>query len=606
MIFISHPIFLTIHAVLAFFCVRHALLKKRSSRAAFGWIILVISVPIVGAGIYLIFGLNRVWNRSRKLTMAVRSELGPFDALEWDSPADEAEAKAAFTEHEWRMLRAGRKIAKVPLRPGNLVKPLHNGEQAYPPMLEAIRNARSYVWLTTYIFETNEVGMEFVKELIKAHERRVDVRVIIDGVGELYFWPLAGKKLREAGVPLVRYLPPKVGQFMVNLRNHRKLLVVDDVVAFTGGMNIGGRHMVSDEKGSQVHDIHFLLEGPIIEDFKRVFHYDWVFGSFHDGRLPSRGGLDRLTSREDDETPRLPAPRTRSAIDLATAGDHARLASVVEATAAGEDAPLLEATTRAMEEQRRETAAHQAELLEKVRRSDAATVTRAKQIADGEKNNDYDAWYRLLKGSSAEEVSQLATSYSSALADDEKNSEHDAWCRLITGGPVEEVSQLETIYSSVLAAADRRILLVTPYFLPTEAIETSLVNAALRGVDVTVLVPEKTNQPLVHAAMFRSIGWMISRGVKVKMQRPPFAHTKLLLIDDRYVHVGSANMDPRSLRLNFELSVEIMDESLVQQLEAYYAPVLERARLLTNEELNARPWWKKVWYGFVWLFSPYL
>ena len=580
----------------------HALLYKRHSRAALGWISFIIFAPYLGVALYVLFGFNRVKTRSRKLSEGADDlrryvdEFRPEGDLQAEASLNYA--RSFFSEAQLSILRSGKALTNVPLSPNNRVRPLHNGEEAFPAMLEAIRSATSHVWLTTYIFETNPTGRSFIEALANAQRRGVDVRVILDGVGELYFWPLAGPELRKAGVTFARFLPPKLipPQIFANLRNHRKLLVVDSRIAFTGGMNIGGRHMAFDPNNpTPVQDLHFSLEGPIVRDFETMFLHDWVFSQRHDGnrdaQLPTGTLRERLQSRRDlrRRKRRLVEQAnytTRTAIRLATSASAEKLE--------GLDGPPVMPPLLAAEEKRtpppvEETTATPATLAPSQGEPSAASETPRAEEAQ-----------QTLATSTG--IAPVQTTFRFFT----EETVGDAWCRLIVDGPDHDLSKLETLVSSVLSSAQKRIVMFSPYFLPTESIESALVNAALRGVDVTVVIPEKTNQPLVHAAMFRMITWMLRRGVKVLMQPPPFAHTKLLIIDDAYVQMGSANMDPRSLRLNFELAVEVMDERLVETLMEYFQPVMDRSKPLTVEAVMERSILRRAFDGVAWLFSPYL
>src|SRR5262249_54904289 len=127
-------------------------------------------------------------------------------------------------------------VTGLPLVSGNTVEVLHNGDQTFPAMLDAIRAATKRVFLSTYIFDAGPVGQKFAAALGDAAARGVDVRVAIDGVGALYSWPRAGAMLSQRGVRVARFLPPRLvpPSFSVNLRNHRKILAVDGRVGFTG------------------------------------------------------------------------------------------------------------------------------------------------------------------------------------------------------------------------------------------------------------------------------------------------------------------------------------------------------------------------------------
>lgn len=565
------------HVVLIVPAVIHALLGKESSRSTFGWIGFILYAPLVGAGAYWIFGVNRVRTRSKKLSDQAKLERGVLEKIYPEHAAHAQhieEAREHFDDQDWTILQIGKALTKVPLSPNNRVLPLHNGEEAYPVMLDAIRRANVSVWMTTYIFETNAKGREFIDALVEAKDRGVDVRVILDGVGELYSFPPAGRILRRQGVRLARFLPPKIfpPQVFVNLRNHRKLLVVDGLTAFTGGMNIGGRHMAADPQNKDpVQDVHFMFRGPIVYDFARLFLDDWVYSARHDRR-------DEGTSLPDEKhakflRERRTLKRRKQGPQSADTGSvevsfprHIRRES--DSDGAIDGAMSFPVETAVLGD-RQAVASQVGEKLSALRQS-------------------------LLKKDPAD------------LLLTETNEEADAWCRLIKDGPDERLNKLETLLSSVISSAQKRVLVISPYFLPTTSITSALVNARLRGVQVEVVIPEETNQPLVHAAMFRSVRGLLEHGVKIWMQPPPFAHSKLIIVDDAYVLIGSANMDPRSLRLNFELGVEIMDPALVTRLMRYYAPIMAASKELTTETLDARPLHKRVFDSGVWLFSPYL
>lgn len=585
---------LAAHVVLVLTSASHALLNKESSRSTFGWIGFILYAPFFGALGYWLFGVNRVQTRSKKLSAQADIERGVLQRL-YPEHADHAqhaeEAREHFGAAEWRMLQIGKALTRVPLSPNNRVLPLHNGEEAYPVMLDAIRRAKVSVWMTTYIFDTDAKGLEFIQALVDAKDRGVDVRVIIDGVGELYGFPLAGTRLRRQGVKVARFLPPKLipPQVFVNLRNHRKLLVVDGIVAFSGGMNIGGRHMALDPNNKEpVQDVHFMFHGPIVYDFARLFLDDWIFSNRHDRR-------DRESLPNEEQARFL---RERRMLKRRKTGPQTSDTGSVEVSfprhirrPKDANAPLPSDAVTAS------PSVPEPAAVEGVPKGEAALVpvigddhAVAAQVSD-----KLTRMRRQLLKKAPEGIHALAA-----------EEDADAWCRLIKDGPDERLNKLETLLSSVISSARHRVLVISPYFLPTTSIESALINARLRGVKVEVVIPEESNEPLVHAAMYRSVRGLLERDVKIWMQPPPFAHSKIIIVDDSYVLIGSANMDPRSLRLNFELGVEIMDPALVTRLMRYYAPIMDASAPLTIEKLDARGFHRKMFDSVVWLFSPYL
>jgi cardiolipin synthase len=249
----------------------HALLSKRDPRAALGWIAVCLMFPAAGPVLYFLFGINRIRTRARKLQLSPGAP--PPRALSAPDSTGELTYKDVAAEYR-QLARISDAITGRPLVRGNSVELLHSGEQAYPSMLAAIGAAERSVYLATYIFESNQTGLRFVGALAAAKARGVRVRVLVDGIGELYSLPRIGTVLRKQSVPAARFLPPRLlpPAVHINLRNHRKLLVVDGRIGFTGGMNIGDRHLADHgDNPGRVVDAHFRLEGPIVGQMERVF-----------------------------------------------------------------------------------------------------------------------------------------------------------------------------------------------------------------------------------------------------------------------------------------------------------------------------------------------
>lgn len=463
---------LVLAVVASTLAVIHALLNKRDPRAALGWVAVCVVSPFVGPILYYVFGINRVRIRARRLEQSA-----PYRLARRGSGV--ASDDAAIPANLAGLAQAADTLAAVPLVYGNTVRVLHNGEQAYPAMLAAIDAATRYIYLTTYIFETDATGREFIDALGRAAERGVDVRVLIDGIGDFYAWPRrrAGRRLRRRGVRVGRFLAPRLlpPALRANLRNHRKILIVDGGTAFTGGMNIAGRHCVTRERRKRVADIHFALRGPVVEQMEAVFATDWAF----------------VTGQSIDVSPSSEAP--------------------------GEVA-----------------------------------------------------------------------------------------CRVVDDGPTEDTDRLAMLLVAAVASAQQRVLIMTPYFLPSPALVGALQSAALRGLDVSVVLPARNNLLYVHWASRHGLHELMARGVKIYYQPPPFNHSKLFVIDDGYAVIGSANIDPRSLRLNFELAVEIYHRATVAILANHVAATVGRSRHYTHEDLDARRLPARLRDAVLWLFTPYL
>lgn len=454
----------------------HALLFKRDPRSALGWIVTSLTLPLVGPLLYWMMGINLINRRARQWLESGRRLTGWANFPE--RSGEEAGALPSWGEHLSEIRTLGDRVTRYPLLPGNRIVPLRNGENAYPAMLAAIEGAGHSVHLSTYIFDGDRTGRCFTEALKDAANRGVAVRVIVDSLGEKYSRPTARRLLKGSRVKVGRFLPLRQGGY-VNLRNHRKILVVDGRMAFTGGMNIGGRHMV--EGGvvkAPVADLHFMVEGPVVADLQRVFLGDWHF-----------------VTGEILDDPRLFPP-------LPPAG------------------PAL--------------------------------------------------------------------------------------VRAVADGPEKEFRKLQLLIMGALACARQRVWIMTPYFIPDRPLISALVTAALRGVEVTLVLPAKNNLPFVHWASRAYLWELLQHGIRVFYQPPPFVHTKLFLVDGVWSLIGSANLDPRSLRLNFELDLEVYDREFTELLERDFTATVALSRETTLAEVDDRPLAERLRDGAAKLFSPYL
>jgi len=459
-------------ALLAILSAGHALINKRDPRSALGWIMTCMALPLLGPLCYWGMGVNRIYSRARRW----QREAGPAHSRRMrERPQPPAPLPAEL--HYLKELRSlSDRVVSSGLRPGNRLVPLENGEGAYPAMLAAIEGSSSSVHLCTYIFDGDDTGKEFVRALARAADRGVEVRVIVDSLGEKYSRPRAKELLKGSAVQFRSFLPLRPGGYL-NLRNHRKILVVDGVLGFTGGMNLGGRHLVNGPP-PVVKDLHFQVEGPVVADLQRTFLDDWRF---------AKGG-------------ELSDPRF-----------------FPELPAAG-----------------------------------------------------------------------------SALV------------RAVSDGPDKEVRKLHWIVLGAISCARERVVIVTPYFIPDRGLIAALVTAALRGVEITMVLPEVNNLPFVQWAS-RSYLWeLLQQGVRIFSQPAPFVHTKFMVVDASWCLIGSANLDPRSLRLNFELDLEVYDLDFAKTLERQAAAAVRVAREITLAEVDGRRLPVKVRDGLAKLFSPYL
>jgi cardiolipin synthase A/B len=450
----------------------HVLLHKRDSRAATLWLGIIWFLPLFGPLLYLTFGFNRI--RRRAITLGVMTRLKAAGKV-----LDPPQLKA---EHLKTLAAVVQRIAKRPLTVGNKIEPLVNGDQAFPAMLQAIDAAESSISLCTYIFDNDQAGQKFIDALARAVQRGVEVRVLVDAAGSRYSWPPITWKLRHAKIPHAKFLPASIFTpwrvATINLRNHRKLLIADGCVAFTGGMNIRQGNLLSEKPKSPVQDLHFSVTGPVVAQLQEAFVSDWYFCT--------------------DE------------------------------------------------------------------------------ILKGKK------WFPSL------------------------NSTGEVIARAITDGPDADFEKLRLTLLAALADAQSSVQIITPYFIPDAALVTALNLAALRGVKVDIILPQKSNLAFVRWAS-RAMWWQVlEHGCRIWLTPPPFDHSKLMIVDGHWVLLGSANWDARSLRLNFELNVECYGREFADEMKKVIRAKMTSAREVTLAQADKRPLPAKLRDAIARLFSPYL
>jgi cardiolipin synthase len=182
----------------------------------------------------------------------------------------------------------------------------------------------------------------------------------------------------------------------------------------------------------------------------------------------------------------------------------------------------------------------------------------------------------------------------------------DSICRVVTGGPDGDVDKLLLIILNAVASAERQVQIMTPYFIPPLELVAALETAALRGVEVSLVLPRRSNLRYIDWATLHWIPALVRRGVRVHLQEPPFSHAKLFVIDGHYAQIGSVNVDTRSLRLSFEIAVEVYDRDFCGQLAAFIEQRARSATALTAQAVEAVTLPERIRNALCWLVSPYL
>jgi cardiolipin synthase len=371
-----------------------------------------------------------------------------------------------------------------PLLGGNKVDLLITGDEAFPRMMEAIAAARHHIHVQSFIIGNDPVGRRVMELLAEKARAGVRVRVLYDRFGStlavltgLFFRYRRTPNLRVAGWTMARLLKR---QFQMNLRNHRKVVIVDGNIAFTGGINVQVEHTTRGLK-PPIRDYHVALKGPIVSELQYTFLRDWYY-----------------ITEEDPE-------------HLLCVEHFPRLQPVG-------DVPI----------------------------------------------------------------------------------------RLINGGPASELDEICDSLFACLVSAKESILAVTPYLVPTADIIQALRNAALRGVDVRIVVPEKNNHFYAGWAGRAFYEELLASGVRVYERRPPFIHAKGLIIDDAVAMIGTANFDVRSLKLNYETNLMVYESDFINKLKQVMLEEIAMSRELNLTDWRNRPLTQKMKENACSLLTPIL
>jgi cardiolipin synthase len=275
---VHHYMLVAVPFLLALLGSGHALLYKRDSRGAALWVGFIWFAPLVGAILYFIFGVNRI----KRQALLLRGDLQHVRAS-LPTPVCSLEALAtslpAHASHLASLASTANTLATRPLLAGNQVDLLIDGDAAFPAKLDAIASARESITLSTYIFDRDEAGLAFARALGDAVRRGVAVRVLIDATGSRYSLPSILGTLRGERVRYARFLStfPIWQLVSLNLRNHRKIMVADGRIGFTGGMNLRVGSWRTKGPKHPVQDLHFRLAGPVVSHLQEVFADDWFF-----------------------------------------------------------------------------------------------------------------------------------------------------------------------------------------------------------------------------------------------------------------------------------------------------------------------------------------
>lgn len=432
------------------------LLQQRNPISSIAWILSLSFIPFAGLLIYHFFGPRKIdkqrMNRQQKRLFVRRQQKLWADKFEFTAVDDK------FAP----IVNLIRKTANMPPTYTTDYEIYSGGEATYTAIFKAIDEAKEYVLLEYYIFSPDQTGTALRDLLIKKLQAGLNVFLLVDGMGSLRLSRRFMKEFESVGGHLSYFhrLGIGVSSSLINFRNHRKIVICDGKIAFSGGVNISDTQDLRIDPAAY-HDVHMRFEGPIVDWFQTVFVEDWYYATRGDERL-----IHFLKEKSD---------------------------------------------------------------------------------------------LRLKK--QTEEVQ--------IISDELKVPPLSM--QLIPSGPDSDLAPILRVMVEAMHQAQERIYLTTPYLVPDQSALFALTSAALRGVDVKVLVPKKTDTYIVGKAAQSWYQDLMRCGIKVYTYMPRMLHTKTLIVDNDISFIGSTNFDYRSFYLNFELSVVSYGERINRSLcEEFY------------------------------------
>ncbi|TWT44913.1 Major cardiolipin synthase ClsA [Phycisphaerae bacterium RAS1] len=468
---------LTINYLAALGVVVSVLRRRKEPGSMVAWVFAAMLFPFLGPLAYWLFSADRVvWSARRRrrrvarIVHLIRERVERHTGVHRSDDALPADLR--------NIERMARHLARFPATPGNDVRVYDEANETYAAIEEALRTAQRHIHLEYYIWNADDTGRQFRDLLIEKARQGVEVRLLLDSVGCFGLSRRFLAPLRAAGAEVAWFMPlrPTSRRWSLHLRNHRKIVVVDGAVAFTGSQNIGDEYRGRLARLSPWYDTHLRVSGPAALFLQEVFVEDWYFA----------------TRRELSDDAYFPAPTEQ--------------------------------------------------------------------------------------GSS--------------------------WVQILPTGPDQPVNTLEQVVFATAAAATHTLRIATPYFVPHAALRTALTHACYRGVEVDIVVPTRTDAPLALWAGRSFYEEIVSAGAGVYEFDHGVLHSKTFTIDDRWCMIGSANMDARSFRLNFEISALIYDEQVARGLSDSIQIHCARSRRITLDGLRSTSLPQKLLEGGARLFSP--
>ncbi len=460
-----------LYALVALILILGLLVHGAKPSKTLAWILAILTVPVGGILFYWVLGRNR---RRKKLSVDKLILPGEPEPALASLPVDSLLIQ--------KVVRIAYNHTQLAPSQDNELCLLTDGKSTFEAIFQALEAATDHIHLQYYIFEEGELTQRLLELFKRKITQGVRVRLIYDVIGSFTLSSAYRRKLEKAGVEVFPFLPFRFGRFLesLNHRNHRKIIVVDNRVAFTGGINVSDKYLKGDPVLGNWHDMYLRVSGRSAWHLNRIFLEDWY-----------------TVSGQNIYDPQW----------------------------------------------------------------EKATITPA--------------------------PGKVAI-------------------QILHGGPDDDFASLEWVYLAALLNAQRYVYIINPYIIPGPALQKAMVAASRSGIDVRVLLSESSDSRIVGWSVRSYFEGFLRAGIKIYLYPEGFLHSKMVVADDNFAMVGTANLDSRSLEHNFEVNALVYDQGVAQQLKEDFLKEINISRMLAYHEFRERSWGDKLKEGIGRVLSPLL
>ncbi|SET52011.1 cardiolipin synthase [Oceanobacillus limi] len=456
-------------------------LERKDASSAWAWLMVLLFIPVAGFFLYLIFG--RRLSNQRIFSWDTKSRLGVQKAVQTQLKEMETN-QFPFKNEELKNYQSlyylHLKNDDAILTQDNRVKIFTDGHEKFDRLIKDMETATDHIHLLYYILRNDELGQRIAHVLRKKAREGIEVRVLYDDMGSRRIGRKYLKRLRESGVQVESFFPPKIPNinFKINYRNHRKLAIIDGKIGYIGGFNIGDEYLGKSSRFGYWRDTHLRIVGSAVQQMQTRFILDW-----------------NQASRND----------------------------------------IL-----------------------------------------------YDERYYEAEPSG------------------------DVGIQIVSSGPDSDWEQIKNGYIKMILSAKKYVYIQTPYLIPDESLRDALRIAALSGVHVKIMIPNKPDHPFVYWATLSYVGDLLNAGAEVFIYQNGFLHSKTLIVDGKIASVGTANIDVRSFRLNFEVNAFLYDQALAERLVEAFKDDIQHSTQVTLKLYQKRSIGIRIKESISRLLSPIL